>query len=262
MCSKFRSGILSSTMVVILLVSGCHNPTGSATQRIDQAASYYRLGRFAESNQLVTSVLQDGGPQGQQAEAHYLRALCQVRLENSPAAEFDLRRALNLTRDELLEGKVYAQLGHLALTREDFSAAADYYADAVKKLPNQPPKDEIYLRWGEALQKQGRWREARNILPKVWYEFPGGPYAQAARDKHDWPYEYFSIQCGTFGQLTNAQQLVEQLRPNRFNPALRQQRTGSNVRHVVYVGNYSNYLDATADLVRVRAVVADAFIVP
>lgn len=249
-------------LLLALLSSGCSGLPADAVKKIQEANRLYETGRFSEAQRLLDQVTTSNPQTRGVAEAYYIRGLCRLKQSQTEPARSDFQRALGTSDRADLTGRINAQLGHLCYLGEDYAQAVQYYERAVKELPNQPPTDEVYYRYGDSLQRIGQWQKARTILPKVWQLFPHSRLEPYARRKFSWPHDHFSIQCGAFRSATRAQELARQLRSQQVNAAVDVNASGDTPMHTVYVGAYPNYADAARELSRVRGYAAEAIIVP
>ncbi|NOX57281.1 MAG: tetratricopeptide repeat protein [Planctomycetes bacterium] len=71
----------------------------------------------------------------------------------------------------------------------------------------------------------------------------------------------FEVQCGAYARIDHAHQAAARLRQQGFDALAIPERRGGAVKHVVRVGRYDNYRDASRMLARVRKFHTDAFIV-
>lgn len=247
---------------VLLAAAGCATLPAGAVRNIDQATSLYRSGRYAEAQHLLDQVTSQHPKARGVGEAYYVRGLCRLKQNQKEQARSDFKSALATSDRPELSGRVNAQLGHLCYLDSDYAQAVTYYERAVNDLPDEPPADEVYFRYGDSLQRTGQWKKARTVLPKVWQLFSGSRMETYARRKFAWPHDYFAIQCGAFRSVARANELAHQLRGQGLSAAVQLNAGSSSAMHTVYVGSFSRYADAERELSRVRAVVGDAIIVP
>ena len=86
--------------------------------------------------------------------------------------------------------------------------------------------------------------------------------AAYARLKWSWAHEYYSFQCGAFDRSESAHRFANDLRRKGLQAVVEVDLRGNHARHMVHVGRYANFLEAEANLPRVRQIVPDAYVVP
>ncbi len=257
-----RATVLSVVLVLGCEIAGCIGLPPDAREQLLDATREYDQGHHRSAERKLSTLILAHGDKSEIAEAYYVRGLCNLRLRCRDAARNDFSRALEGSTRGDLKARAHACLGSLACDDEDYLGAIGHYEVAVEGLPNEPPLDEIFYRLGVALQRVGRWRDAREVLPKVWWSFPGSSVEAAARRRFNWPFEYFVIQCGAFERVGGAENLIRRLSQHGLKARRRCDFRQDNVVYVVQVGQYRDYASARGDLQRVRDVTADAFIMP
>lgn len=255
-------GLAGFLVGVTLLGSGCATLPPDAVRRIQTADADYQAERYSQAVRKLNVVIANYPKTRGVGEAYYLRGLCNLQTQSEHQARVDFESALATAKRPALVARVEAQLGHLSYLQGDYARAVQYYASALPNLPDQPPKDEILYREGDSQQKCGRWKQARQVLPKIWHLFPNSEFVPYARRKFTWPHDYFTIQCGAFSRSDLAHAMANDLRMHKFDAVATVNPMLEATPHVVYVGSYTAYTEAEQQLARVRQQVAEAFIVP
>lgn len=248
--------------IAFTVFCGCASLPADAVRRIEQAQTHYDGNRFVASTRALSLVISNYPETKGVDTAYYLRGMCQYREHREDAARADFELALRHSTGADITARASAQLGHIAYQRKAFEAANRSYAQAVESAGDGAFMDQVYYRYGDSLQKVGRWEAGRKVLPKVWSLYPSSTLVGYAKMKFGWPHEYHSIQCGAFDRSDLAQQMANDLRRRGFEASAEVNLRGQRVKHVVHVGRYRVFKDAESDLPRVRQLAADAFIVP
>lgn len=244
------------------LGGGCAPLPQDSIRRMEDAELAYRSSRYDRAEQLVTAVIDAHADKPETAEALYLRGLCRIKAGKQTEARADLNRALRLTRRNDLVDLIHTQLGNLEFDQRRYTQAVIYYEPAYQDLPDRAPKDRVGFQYGIALQRSGRFARARSLLAEVAREFPTSGYATQARRKAAWPHQYFSIQCGSFLNISGAHQHASSLNAKGVNAVAYPDESSSPKRYVVRVGRYPTYAAAERHLARVQQVQSDAFVLP
>lgn len=196
------------------------------------------------------------------AEAYYLRSLCGTKTSNKSRAEADARQCLNLSKDANLTARAHANLATLLYEANRINEAIPHFTEALKGLPDRPPTDLLRYRYGLALQRQNRWKEARVQFAAVFQQYPTGASAQHAKRLYEWPHDFFSIQCGAFRDKGKAAELARKLKRSGLRSKVETRPRSGERLYVVYVGQYPRYNGARDALRSVHRVVSDALVVP
>jgi tetratricopeptide (TPR) repeat protein len=258
----FRITAAGLTLVTLTASTGCGGLSGGAVQQVDQARVALAGGRYDRAEQLLTPVIRAHGAHRDAAPAYYLRGQCRIQTGARDAARQDLHTALRLAGDPVLSAQVEAQLGNMAFDDEAYGIACGHYARAGGRLPRAAPADRVFFQHGVALQRAGRFADARKAYANLLQAFPGSPLAGAARRKQAWDDSHFTIQCGVFAQEASARQVAATLRARGLDTLTAPEIHGARRVFAVRAGRFPTYPDAARQLDRVRAVAADAFIVP
>ena len=241
---------------------GCATLPASAVQRIREADRAYQTRRYGVAEKLLDPVIGSHGDKPDVAEALYLRGLCRLRTDRPAEARADLDRALYLARRNDLIDRLHTQLGNIEFDNERYNRAAVYYEHAYDDLPNRPPKDRVGYQYGVALQRLGRFADARSVLNGVAGDFPGSDYAASARRKAAWRHDYFAIQCGAYRKIGGAHNHARSLKNQGIDAIAQPDDSALTRRYVVRVGRYNTFATARQALPRVLRFQPDAFIVP
>jgi tetratricopeptide (TPR) repeat protein len=262
------SGKWSQLGLVLLALSiplpaGCQSGlTASDRKMLNEAAQYYEQGSISPSLYRLDRIIREHGKEPEVAEAYYLRGLCRSKVGQLQPAALDFVEAINRSKRPDLAAKAKASLAQIHFKWGNWERAADLYAEAVNNLDKQVPNDVILYDAGVAMQRAGRWNEARLQFGRVLTDFRDRPVTRDAYLKATWRYDYFCIQVGTFHETDKAEASVRAFAAKGLD-TWEELRPGTNPRRwVVLTGRFPTYVDALAALPRVRKIQADACIVP
>ena len=220
-----------------------------AQEKLKAAEHDYRAHDYRAAETKLDDILKDFPEYKQSAEAYYLRAQCRIASNNKLGAAGDLKKCIALSNDPLLTSDAHASAGTLAFESGNVLDAAHHYEEALKKAPEKPPTDQIRYNYAIALMRQGEWRRARVQLGLVFQRYPGSTLAGNARDKFEWPFDYFVIQCSAFRDKVAAEKQSTKLQGAGLATRVEsRQRVGETV-YIVCVGSYPKY-DMAADALR------------
>jgi tetratricopeptide (TPR) repeat protein len=254
-------GIVGSGLC-LLAYAGCVTISPEAVSLLKSADADYNSSRWPQAENQAALFIERYHNTPVVAEAYYLRGMARVQQQQYASAEADFHKALEYSKRQDLTARVHAILGYVAMVQDKPAKAVEHYRQAIAGLDERPPKDEVYYRYAVALQRIGQWDEARICLARVVDGYPTSAYAQPARQKLAWPGRFFSIQCGLYSQISNANGQVSRLHASGLDARRSMKVVAGEPRYVVYVGRYPTYRDACIDLARVRAAASDAIVVP
>jgi tetratricopeptide (TPR) repeat protein len=242
--------------------SGCAALPGPAVRQIREADDAYNAQRYAEADKILSPVIDDYLASPDIAEALYLRGLCRLRTARPVEAQADLEAALERSQRPDLTDRLHTQLGNLEYNQERYNRAVGYYEDSYRDLPNRPPKDRVGLQYGVALQRLGRFGEARGVFNDVATRFANTDFGAEARRKAGWTHDYFTIQCGVYREIGGAHRLAQTLKDKGIDALAVPEDGASSKLYMVRVGRYRTYTAARQALPAVQRVQRDAFIAP
>ncbi len=251
--------LLVTFVLSLPLVAGCIGLPPGAIEQVRSAEREYRDGRAENAEKIATTVIDKYPWSGGTAEAYYIRGLARTRRGRGEAARKDFDDAIRLALRADLKAYAAAAAAMQWQTEGDYAQANRSYERALDLLPPDRDQSEILYRYGVSLMRAGRWDDARDVLRRARRDHPHGDFAAEAARWADWSHDYFTIQCGMFSAVANAQRLVRNLRSAGMEPTLVSERGRG---YAVRVGQFPDYASAAGALPRVRRIVADAFICP
>lgn len=248
--------------MLLALLAGCTHLPPAEREELDRAAMEYRTGQVAQALPRLDRIIKDYSQVAEIGEAYYLRGLCRAKLGQTGAAKDDFRKAADSKAGPEVAARARASLASLAFQERRWEEAAGLYADSVDDLPNESPTDEILYSAGVALQRAGRWSEARRQFARILRHFRESPAAQRARRNAEWQHDYFAIQLGAFEQADRAVAAVRSFKEKRLDAWQENHPRDGKAMWIVMTGQYRSYAEAEQGLRQARQVQADAFIIP
>jgi tetratricopeptide (TPR) repeat protein len=259
-----RRAVLSLILPLVATTAGCFQMGEDQRQKLRRAGDLYRQQQVDEAIHQLDPVIQNAGGTAEVAEAYYLRGLCRAEQGRFKQAAADLKQAIARSVRDDLTVQAKASLAAVRFQQDDWKAAADLYDDVVGRLANSPPTDQILFYAGQAMQRAGRWKQARAQFGRILWKFASSPVKEDARRMAGWQHEYFAVQLAAFEDTENAENAVQRFRANSgldFVQMMNQPWRGS-VLWIITAGRYPTYDDALKALPKVRRIAPDAYIVP
>jgi tetratricopeptide (TPR) repeat protein len=244
------------------LVAGCAELPYGAKQELTKAGEDYRRQNYRGAQTKLDGIISTYHAYTGAAEAYYLRALVHVKQSNKAGALADVERCIGLSKDQLLTAQAAAMAGTLAFEAGDEAKALDYFARALKALPEKAPTDLVRYRYAVCLQHQGRWSEARREFGTLVQRYPQSTIADNARRMYEWKGDYFVLQCGAYQDQASAAKQMQKLRKAGLSSRIEKQTRLGKGLFMVIVGQYPKYDAAQGALRTVRAKVPNAVIAP
>jgi TolA-binding protein len=245
-----------------LITAGCVELPLPAQDKLKAAEHDYRARDYRAATTKLDDVLRVYPEYKQSAEAYYLRAECRIATNNKLGAASDLKKCISLSNDPVLTSDARASAGTLAFEAGNMSEAVADYEEALKKAKEAPPTDQIRYNQGVALMRLGDWRRARVQFGLVARAYPGSPLAAHARDKFDWPFDYFVIQCGVYRDQAAANKESTRLQAAGLATRVESRQRGGETIYMVCVGSYPKYELAVDALRSIKSKCAAAVMVP
>ena len=248
--------------LALTILTGCSTLPEPERVALRQAAQDYTAGRRARAVPVLDRIIRDYPQMSEVAEAFYVRGLCHAAEGRQDQAVRDFERAIRQSKRDDLTARAQASRAAIAYRQGDWRTAADFYARATRKLPDEPPTDEILFCAGVSLQRVGRWDEARLRFGRILRTFASGPIAAQARRLATWRHPYYAIQLGAFEQVDGAADAVRKYRQANLAAMEENLPRNGKAMWVVMAGQYRTYADARAALSQARQVQPQAFIIP
>ena len=252
-----------ASVSVFFGAAGCNQIPQSVMEQMEQAFQELDAKDYNGCEQMLNPIITSYGHSAGIAPAYYMRGQCRLRKAQREQAQMDFNTARYLTKDKKFRSWIDAQLGNIAFDDGSYGQACIHYRDAAKHMPQRPPADRVLYQYGVALQRTKQFANAREILRRVFTEFPSSQCASQARRKYSWDRDHYAIQCGSFSTLESANQEASRLRQEGVDAiAYPEFDDNGRKRFVIRVGRFTSYLQANRRLEAVRRVQPDAFIVP
>ncbi len=248
------------------LLAGC---TGGLTaeQRawLAEGTDAYHQRRYATTIVRLSRFLEQVPDRPETASALYIRGLAYAQQGRRNEAYRDLHACVRRSDAAQVAWKAYVTLGVLYFEDQRWADARESFHAAITRMPPTTPADRrayVLYQLGICYERCGQWREAWRTFERIVRELPDTPQARDARRRVRLRADHYAIQCGSFSQRRNAENLVQQLELRRLRAAIREDPQPHGTRYLVLVGHYTTYEQARAALPHVREIVPEAFVWP
>jgi TolA-binding protein len=258
---RYRTVALLS--VPLLFQAGCTRLGPAERKTLMQASDLYTRGSYSQAVQRLNSLIRDFPQATEISEAYYVRGLCRTKTGDPRGAAADFEEAIRVSKNEDVVVRSKISLAAVSYQQGQWSKAADLYSDAVPRLPDRPPSDQIVYYAGVALQRAGRWQDARLQFARIIHKMPNSPILADAKRMIGWQHEYFSLQLGAYQDTENAEKAVQAFRTKNLDfVQMENHPWQGRVVWVVMAGRYRSYGEALGALQRVRTAAPDAHVIP
>ncbi len=262
---NFRTGLGGLWLLsgCLLVLTGCETglPRDQQAMLNDGRAAYERR-EYARAISQLDRFLEVARQEPKIAEALYLRGMSHAQGGRRAQAYTDLRGAVQRGGNADASWRASVVLGTMCFEEERWADSAAAYAAGVPRMAEAEGKDRALYHWGLACERAGRWGDAREPFGQLAKQFPNSQYAAAASRRLAQNPDYYAVQCGAFSVVTNANNLVDQLRRNNLPAYVRRERRERGEMYIVLVGRYPSYSEARRQLEQVRVYVPKALIWP
>lgn len=253
-------------LVVGLAVAGC-TPSGGEVRwgaDYEEGLRAYLEGRYAQGARRLSRVAAQTADPALRARASLLEGRCRLALKEFHQAEVCFRRGLqvgSLPRE--VRAGLELGLADSLYGQERYAEAAEGYCRLLRRYADAVPADEAAFKLALALQRSGRWAEARREFARLASRYPQSPRAATARRLSLSTEEGFSVQCGAFRSAGSARRVAEELHSKGFEARLVpiKSASGENLT-AVRVGRCRTWAEAAALRTRLQAAGFEARIVP
>lgn len=252
-------------VLLVVLDSGCARPVSIEGQaQLAMARQQFEQKQYNRAVESLSTFLQRESGSKKASEAYYLRGLCYRQMEpaNNDLALQDFQQVITRSEEEPAWAFAQVILGHIYFENQpdEPEKAIKHYQPALRKLPNEPPRDAVLCRLAVSLQKLGRFSEADLYLSRCYNDFGNSLFAPYARD-------YFGarawrLQYEAFSDLNRAQQLAAQLKQRGLQADWSPRRVEGKLLYAVRSGRYDTHRQAQQALLQVRGEYPQVTIVP
>jgi tetratricopeptide (TPR) repeat protein len=254
---------LAPVMIALTVTAmGCSQLPHEAKSMLEKGQQLHDAGRYDESVKTLDRFLASYGSGPGAPEAHYIRGLSLIELDQLRRGRKDLEQALAASKWPDLTANVHASMGGLDWRQGEMASALGHYRQALAGLEDEPPKDIVLYRLALGLQRQGQWSQARRYFAEVIDGYPESKVRRAARFRFSWTRKFFTIQAGAFSERKHAQKQADRLQKAGLPARQRADTRSGRPLYVVHVGQYDTYAAAQDRLPAVRRVAGEAMIVP
>lgn len=227
-------------LVMAQAAAGCAaGKGGTGLQRVEQA---YHAGDYATAYREASQIATRKTSAQWQVAAYYAGRSAR-ELRDAQQAEAFLKLAASGSDGEII-GRSQADLGLLYAEQNKYEPSAASLQKAATLLRGEDQAQAL-LHAGIALQKAGRWQDARASLLRAQHVSRDAALQARAGDLAD--IVAYTLQFGAFGDAGAANRLAAsisaQTRPLKLGEArvYRIPTASGSVLHVVQAGRFSNY---------------------
>jgi len=218
----------------------------------DQGLSHMRRENYAAARSTFQDLLKRFPDQVLNQDAELLLADCEYRLGNTARAKSIRERiAREATSTEIKVRALYG-LGMMEIAAEDFAPAAGRFHAAALAETDPARRGRILFRRGVALQRAGRFAEARQVYQEAAAAVPNSKVAQACEEQLAYP-DHFSVQTGAFIHAGEAEKMRDLLAKKGFKAETLLAGTSRGKFNCVRVGRFADRAAAKAEAERIRA---------
>jgi DedD protein len=258
---------LAAALTACLLLAGCPHPKPGmqeeATGLLTDAKLKYDHRAYHQAAASCSAYIRTYPQSPVIGEAHYLRGLCRMHLNQvSAAADFAAAAEKAAENDVELRFKSRLARAHVAYERGSYVEAAELYAELLDAA-DWTLQPEILYRRGMALNVTGRRDEGVRVFRRLLDEYPDSAAADRLRKRVAEPDTggRFAVQVGAFGKMANAQQAVARLSGAGYPALTEARRRGGRGLVAVLVGWFGTRAQADKARARLLALYPEAILI-
>ena len=200
---------------------------------------------FAAARSTFRQLL-DRYPQGPlNLDARLFLADCEFELGNDAEARKLREQVAKEATSSEIRVRALSGLGLQELIRENFPAAERDFGEAAKLEPDPRSRALLIARRGIALQRAGRFAEARDLYRQAAALGPGSRGDRMAKAQMVFP-DYFYVQAGAYGEEANAERQRKALAEKGFQAEVTPVDTVRGKLFLVRVGRFGDRASAKA----------------
>lgn len=176
------------------------------------------------------------------AEAYVGRGNAYLKLSKYDTAENDYRTAYSMARDRELRAQALAGMATSIFAQEHFDTSENLCRDLLRTYKGLIQQDDIMLRLGLSLIRQGKWDEGTEQLEEVVAKWPSGGAAETAEAKLAAVREkFFSVQTGAFTNKQMAETALKDLKAKGFAGTIEPMNIKGVQGYAVRSGRFSTW---------------------
>jgi tetratricopeptide (TPR) repeat protein len=253
-----------STFLLIafpLAFVGCAEKTQSFSALV-AAERAYEARDYEAAVRQSTQYAADAPDAASRARAMFVRGISNAKAGRRAQGYADLNEAERIATDRDLQWRIFSAQAIMSFEDRNWSVAARKYEAALQTMPERPPRDTQLFRLGQCYERTSRWSDAQNCYRRLLNEFPQSKHRDEAARRVAANARFFSVQCGAFGQRSNAERLAADLRSKGFDTFVQTESSGGRALHVVLAGRFQQHEQAEQTLARVKGYVSNAILWP
>jgi len=223
----------------------------------DRAKEQYLAGRYEAASLHADRYLKGADQPPRAVEARRIRAQSRLQLSRYTSAAADFQEIRRSAKDPELRCLATLGLGHAYFGAGRYREALLQY-ERVRKMAEkdgdaclESVEDELLFAQGICLQCLGRWKDAEDLLFRVWRSHSKSRWASAAERRAF--HNAFSIQVGAYSTAAGAEVQREAAAARGLNARIQKRRNAAGTLYVVIVGFHRTFQEAVAAKARVAA---------
>lgn len=178
-------------------------------------------------------------------ELYYILGLSYLRDGNYLRASDIFEIILREFKDSPFKDEAKLSLGDTYFLKGDYNQAQGYYSELINTNPSTKLKAALYYRLSEVGFKRGDTQVAKEYLDKLKSEFPSNLEIKLNKDLYALSDIYYTVQVGSFVNLTNARNLCDKLIAKGYDAYLQETDTQTPKTYRVRVGRLKSRPEAT-----------------
>lgn len=258
MCpTKFVQSVLWSLPLLALSCAGAPEPPPEYKAQYDEGVQEFRDRNFLAARERFRKLIGDHPDQPFNQIVQLRLAGCEYALGDEKAARRIYQEIVENPVGEPLRILALEDLGMIDLETGAYPAAAARFREALALQKEPKEREHIRYKLAMALQRDGKFQEARQHYEEIIKADPDAKLALKVRSRLKLP-DYFTVQVGAYGDKAKADQQVQIFQAAKFDAFIEPVRSGDKILYRVRAGKFSKRQEA----LNLKDRISDARILP
>ncbi len=240
---KFVQSVLWSLPLLALSCAVTQEPPPDYTALYDQGVQEFRGKNFLAARERFRKLINDYPDQPFNQVVLLRLAGCEYALGDEKAARQIYQEILENPGGEPLQILAQEDLGMIDLETGAYASAAERFREALALQKEPKEREHIRYKLAMALQRDGRFQEARQLYEEIIKADPDSKLVLKARSRLKLP-DYFTVQVGAYGDKEKADQQVQTFLAAKFDAFIEPVRSGDKTLYRVRAGKFGKRQEA------------------
>ncbi|MBM3248964.1 MAG: tetratricopeptide repeat protein [Candidatus Omnitrophica bacterium] len=220
--------------------------TGVIFADIEDVHSFYLEREYNKAIEEAVGIVNNFSTRKDAQEAYFYLGLSRMKTGSYKDARDDFRALVDRFPGGQFAQRAFLSIGDCFFMEDNYTKAGEVYKSFLENYPKSDLLHIAYFRLGQTNLKLGNWQIAKNYLNQLKERYPNSLEARQA-DELITREEFFTVQVAAFINQNSAQELINKLKSDGFDPFIAKVNTeDGKAVYRVRVGKLTNRYDAEA----------------